>query len=86
MPFRNYTQFDSAALKAMTTAYDAVVARLRLKSDDPLTGKLAAKIANLAEGQRDVGKLTEEKYEAEVARTACEIIAGRRVAASVPRG
>jgi len=61
MPFRNYTQFDSAALKAMTAAYDAVVARLQLKSNDPLTGKLAAKIANLAaEGERDVGKLTEQ--------------------------
>ena len=45
----------------MTAAYDAVVARLQLKSNDPLTGKLAAKIANLAaEGERDVGKLTEQ--------------------------
>jgi hypothetical protein len=61
MPFRNYSQFDSAALKVMTAAYDAVVARLQLKSDDPLTGKLAAKIASLAaEGERDVGKLTEQ--------------------------
>ena len=48
MPFRNYSQFDTAALNVMTAAYDAVVARLQLKSDDPLTGKLAAKIANLA--------------------------------------
>jgi hypothetical protein len=61
MPFRNYTQFDSAALKIMTAAYDAAVARLKIKSDNPLTGKLAAKIASLAaEGERDVGKLTEE--------------------------
>jgi hypothetical protein len=37
MPFRNYSQFDSAALDVMTAAYDAVVARLQLKNDDPLT-------------------------------------------------
>jgi hypothetical protein len=61
MPFRNYSQFDSATLKKMTAAYVAVVERLDLKSDNPLTGKLAAKIAALAaEGERDVGKLTEQ--------------------------
>ena len=61
MPFRNYTQFDTATLNVMTAAYDAAVARLQLKSDNPLTGKLAAKIASLAaEGERDVGKLTEQ--------------------------
>ena len=61
MPFRNYSQFDSATLNVMTAAYDAVVARLQLKNNDPLTGKLAAKIASLAaEGERDVGKLTEQ--------------------------
>jgi hypothetical protein len=60
MPFRNYTQFDSGTLDIMKSAYDAVVRRLNLNSDDPLTGKLAAKIAALAaEGERDVGKLTE---------------------------
>jgi hypothetical protein len=60
MQFRNYTQFDTEMLQAMTAAYDAVVARLNLKSDNPLTGKLAAKIVALAsEGERDVRKLTE---------------------------
>ena len=39
----------------------AIVRRLNLKSDDPRTGKLAAKIAALAaEGERDVGKLAEQ--------------------------
>lgn len=57
MPFRNYTQFDSAALNVMTAAYDAAVARLQLNSDNPLTGKLAAKIASrAAERERDVGQ------------------------------
>ena len=61
MPFRDYTQFDSATLEKMRLAYDAVIARLNIKSDDPRTGKLAAKIAALAaEGERDVGKLTEQ--------------------------
>ena len=61
MPFRNYSQFDSETLKKMTAAYDAVVQRLGLQSDNPLTGKLAAKIAALAaDGERDVGKLSEQ--------------------------
>jgi len=61
MPFRNYNQFDSATLEKMKAAYDAIVQRLDLKSDNPLTGTLAAKIAALAaEGERDVGKLTEQ--------------------------
>lgn len=61
MPFRNYTQFDGEALFKMRAAYDAVVARLRIKSDDPRTSKLAAKIAALAaEGERDVEKLAEQ--------------------------
>ena len=61
MPFRNYTQFDSATLDKMAAAHDAVVRRLDLKSDDPRTGRLAAKIASLAaEGERDVEKLSEQ--------------------------
>ena len=61
MPFRNYTQFDGATLDKMREAYDAVVRRLALKSDDPRTGRLAAKIAALAaEGERDVGRLTDQ--------------------------
>lgn len=61
MPFRNYTQFDTATLDVMRAAYDAVMLRLNLKNDNPLTSRLAAKIAALAaEGERDVGKLTEQ--------------------------
>jgi hypothetical protein len=61
MPFRNYTQFDGDALFKMRAAYDAVVARLNLKSGDPRTSRLAAQIAALAaEGERDVEKLTEQ--------------------------
>lgn len=61
MPFRNYTQFDTETLKAMTAAYDAVVARLKLEPNDPRTGRLAAKIVMLAsDGERNVGKLTEQ--------------------------
>jgi hypothetical protein len=35
--------------------------RLNLKNDNPLTGKLAAKIvSHAADGERDVGKLVEQ--------------------------
>jgi hypothetical protein len=45
----------------MTAAYDAVVARLDIKPDDPLTSRLAAKIVGLVKaGERDLGKLTEQ--------------------------
>ena len=61
MPFRDFKDFDGQTLKAMTAAYDAVVARLGIKPDDPLTSKLAAKIVDLAKaGERDPGKLTEQ--------------------------
>jgi len=61
MPFRAYTQFDTATLEVMRQAYDAVVARRNLKSTDPLTGKLAATIAQLAAaGVTDLDKLTEQ--------------------------
>jgi hypothetical protein len=61
MPFRNYTHFNGETLDKMAAAYDAVVKRLDLKTDNPLTSKLAAKIAALAaEVERDVGKLTEQ--------------------------
>jgi hypothetical protein len=60
MPFRDYTQFDSATLDKMAKAYDAVVSRLNIKSDDPRTSRLAAKIATLAAaGERDVTRLAE---------------------------
>jgi hypothetical protein len=60
MPFRNYTQFDSTTLKVMQAAYDAVLVRLGVTADNPLTGKIAAKIAELAlEGERDVKRLEE---------------------------
>jgi hypothetical protein len=59
MPFRDY-DFDGDALFKMTAAYDAVVARLYLQTDDPRTSTLAANIVALAaEGERDVEKLTE---------------------------
>ena len=61
MPFRNYTQFDTESLRAMTAAYDAVVARLKPQPNDPRTGRLAAKIVTLAsDGERNVGNLTEQ--------------------------
>ena len=61
MPFRAVTEFDTQTVRDMTAAYDAVVARLALKSNDPRLGLLAAKIVELAKaGERDVGKLIEE--------------------------
>ena len=72
MPFRDYPQFDGELLKAMTDAYDAVVARLRLRPDDPRTGKLASMIVQLAKaGVRDVDKLTEQ------ARMGLQVTRGR---------
>jgi hypothetical protein len=60
MPLRDYAHFDGDTLARMRAAYDAVVARLDLKSDDPRTSNLAAIIAALAaEGERDVDRLTE---------------------------
>ncbi|MGA6975276.1 MAG: hypothetical protein WBZ23_01885 [Pseudolabrys sp.] len=42
----------------MTAAYDTAIAKLNIKSSDPLTGKLAAAIAAVAaEGERDPGTL-----------------------------
>jgi hypothetical protein len=59
MPFRDYPQFDSDTLKAMTEAF--VVARLKLTPDDPRRGKLATLIVQLAKaGVRDVDKLTDQ--------------------------
>ena len=44
----------------MTAAYDIAVAKLNIKSPDPLTGKLAAAIVAVAsEGERDPGRLCE---------------------------
>jgi len=61
MPLRDYSGFDEAALKAMSAAYDAAIAKLGLGSDDPLTSNIAARIASLAsEGQRDPTKLCDE--------------------------
>jgi hypothetical protein len=58
MPFRDYSGFNDAALKAMTAAYDAVISKLEIQSDDPRTSNLAAIIAALAsEGERDPAKL-----------------------------
>lgn len=61
MPFRDYSGFDDATLKAMTAAYDAALAKLGINSDDPRTSNIAARIAALAsEGQRDPTKLCEQ--------------------------
>jgi hypothetical protein len=61
MPFRQYPQFDTDTVEAMTEAYDTVVARLRLIPADPRTGKLASLIVDLAKaGVRDADKLAEQ--------------------------
>jgi len=61
MPFRNYTQFNTATLGAMTAAYDSVVARLKLKPEDPRTGKLAIFIVQLVNaGVVDPEKLADQ--------------------------
>ena len=61
MPFRDYSHFDDAALKAMSAAYDAAIAKLGIKTADPLTGNIAARIAALAsEGERDPAKLCDQ--------------------------
>jgi len=60
VPFQDYTGFNGDTLRRMTAAYDAAIEKLQLKSTDPLTGKLAARIAALAsEGERDPDKLCE---------------------------
>jgi ABC-type amino acid transport substrate-binding protein len=60
MPFRSYAGFNAEMLRNMTAAYDSAVAKLQIKSDDPLTSKLAAAIAALAaDGERDPVKLCE---------------------------
>ena len=61
MPFPDYSNFDAAALKAMTAAHDAAIAKLAIKTDDPLRSNIAARIAALAsEGQRDPVKLCDQ--------------------------
>jgi hypothetical protein len=60
VPFRDYSGFNFETLRTMTAAYDAAVAKLKIKSDDPRTVKIAAKIAVMAaEGERDPQKLFE---------------------------
>jgi hypothetical protein len=61
MPFRHIKDIDLETVRTMTAAYDAVVARLRLKPEDPRTGKLATIIVQLARaGVLDVDRLTEQ--------------------------
>ena len=61
MPFRDYSGFNDATLKAMTAAYDAAKAKLGIKDSDPLTSNIAARIAALAsEGGRDPVKLCDQ--------------------------
>jgi hypothetical protein len=59
--FRNYTRFTTETLRAITAAYDAVVARLKLKPADPRTGKLAILIVQLTDaGVVDPEKLADQ--------------------------
>jgi hypothetical protein len=61
MPFRRETQFTTAHIQEMTAAYDSVVAKLKLKPDDPRRGKLATLIVQLAKaGVVDAEKLAEQ--------------------------
>ena len=61
VPFRDYSGFNDATLKAMTAAYDAAIAKLGIKAGDPLTSNVAAVIAALAsEGERDPAQLCEK--------------------------
>ena len=61
MPFSGYKQFNSGALKIMTDAYDAAIAKLGIPPSDPRTSQIAAHIVLLAsEGERDVTKLCEK--------------------------
>ena len=60
MPFRNCQQFDTETLDLMREAYDSAMQRTGSKSEDPISGKLAAEIAKLAEsGERDPAVLSE---------------------------
>lgn len=61
MPFRDQKGFDIEVLRAMTAAYDSVVATLNLKPDDPRTGKLAILIVQLARaGIFDADRLADQ--------------------------
>ena len=61
MPFKNEIRFTTENLQEMTAAYDPVVARLKLKSDDPRRGKLATLIVQLAQaGIVDAEKLADQ--------------------------
>jgi hypothetical protein len=61
MPFRDYSNFDTATLNAMRAAYDAAISQLGITSDDPRTSNIAAIIAALAsEGQREPAILCEQ--------------------------
>ncbi len=60
VPFRDYSGFNEEMLRNMTAAYDDAVAKLNIKRSDPLTSKIAARIAALAAGgERDPAKLCE---------------------------
>jgi hypothetical protein len=37
MPFRNYSGFNDATLKARSAAYDAAIAKLGIDESDPMT-------------------------------------------------
>jgi hypothetical protein len=64
MPFRHIQEFDSDTLRIMTQAFEACCERLRLDSDDPQRGDLAAKIIELAStGERDAGRLFAQALE-----------------------
>ena len=70
MPFRNYSQFTSGALKIMTTAYDAVIAKLDIAPSDPRNSQIASKIVRLvSEGETDVTILCDKTCAAEQVAT-----------------
>ena len=58
MPFRDFTGFNLATLRIMTAAYDTAIARLGIKTTDPMTSALALKIVALAKaGERDPNQI-----------------------------
>ena len=61
MPFRQYPEFDLETVRVMTKAYDSVVVQLKLKPEDPRTGKLANLIVDLTKaGVLDPERLADQ--------------------------
>jgi hypothetical protein len=61
MPFSKVTEFELDTVRAMTEAYDSVVAQLNLKPEDPRRGQLVTLIVKLAKaGIVDPDKLADQ--------------------------